>query len=143
MGVFIFLVEKNNTVKNLKCVSCHHWSLTYKNVRIFSTCWMFMFGRYLSLFRALLWCVSIVYMFTEFLLIVIKHTQRWLGHSKLSKWDHLFYVHLFGHFYFWTFLNRILPGVHSIKRMLIIRQLCLETVDMVDPFLRDVVNILC
>lgn len=142
MGVFIFLVEKNYSIKNLKRVSCHHWSLTYKNVRIFSTSWMLMFGRYLSLLRALLWCVSIVYMFTEFLLIIIEHTQLWLGHSQLSKWDHLFDIHLLRHFYFWTFLNRILPRVHSIKRMLIIRQLCLETIHTVNPLIRDVVNIL-
>lgn len=142
MGVFIFLVEKNYTIKNLKRVSCHHWSLTYKNVRIFPARWVLMFGRYLSLLRALLWCVSIVYMFAELLFVIIEHTQRWLGHSKLSKWDHLFDIHLFGHFYFWAFLNSILSRVHSIKRVLIIGQLCLETIHMVNSLVRDIINIL-
>ena len=143
MGVFIFLVEKNNSIKNLKRVSCHHWSLTNKNMRIFPTRWVLMFRWYLSLLRALLCCVSVVYMLTEFLLIVIEHTQRWLRHSKLFKWDHFFNIHLFGHFYFLRFFNRILPRVHSIECMLIIWQLCLEIVNIVDSLLRDAVNILC
>ncbi len=139
----LFFWQKHNPIEYLKSLMRHHRRLANQDVRVLPVFWLLVLGWDFAIIWGLdLLAAREIVRYLEVLFGQVVDRGKLFAHL-FSRGYHPLDIHLFGHLdIVGAFPDRIVPTVHSPKRGLIIGQFALQTVDMLNPLLRDVIILL-